>query len=231
MSFKILVVDDDIPLTKNIAQILKSADYTTFIAYTAEDGIDVARKRRPDLALLDVMVPAMGGWEMCRQIRKFSDMPIIFLTAMGNVENVVQGLEVGADDYIIKPFDPAEVLARIMALLRRTSTTTHNESIDYFNFLQGEMIIDISARRVLINGTEKELTNREFQLLVVLAQHVNKVVTTADLAKQAWHMDDQHGMDNVKPYIHYLRKKIEQDPAAPRWIHTIRGVGYRLQTE
>ena len=135
MAKKILVVDDDISLTKAIVQILTSADYIPLVAYTAEDGVALARGKKPDLALLDVMVPTMGGWEMCREIRRFSDMPIIFLTAMGDVENVVQGLEVGADDYIVKPFDPAEVLARIMALLRRTTTQTNNddfiENMDY----------------------------------------------------------------------------------------------------
>ncbi len=229
MSQKILIVDDDIPLTKSIVQILLDEDYIPLVAHTAEDGVEIARQKVPDLALLDVMVPTMGGWEMCRKIRQFSDMPIIFLTAMGNVENVVQGLEVGADDYIVKPFNPAELMARIMAHLRRTSSQI--STADSLVFQDGNLIIEIPSRQVNVEGKEIELTNREFQLLVVLAQNANKVVTTADLAKKAWQMNDQHGTDNVKPYIHYLRKKIEKDPAAPRWIHTIRGVGYRLQTE
>lgn len=229
MAYKILVVDDDIPLTKTIIHILTSADYIPLVAYTAEDGVALARSKKPDLALLDVMVPTMGGWEMCRQIRSFSDMPIIFLTAMGNVENVVQGLEVGADDYIVKPFDSAEVLARIMALLRRIPLP--NKANAYFNFGDGDLIIDVAAHQVFTYGEAKELTNREFQLLVVLAQNGGKVITTAELAEQAWQISDKQGMDNIKPYIHYLRKKIEPDPATPRWIHTIRGIGYRLVTE
>jgi DNA-binding response OmpR family regulator len=229
MAKKILVVDDDISLTKAIVQILTSADYIPLVAYTAEDGVALAQSKKPDLALLDVMVPTMGGWEMCREIRRFSDMPIIFLTAMGNVENVVQGLEVGADDYIVKPFDPAEVLARIMALLRRTTTQTNAD--DFFEFANGQLMIDMPAHQVTVNGEVKELTNREFDLLLVLAKNANKVVTTADLAMQAWQFEDEHAIHNVKPYIHYLRKKLEADPADPRWIHTIRGVGYRLVTE
>ena len=229
MSYKILVVDDDIPLTKTIVQILISADYIPLVAYTAEDGVNLAQSKKPDLALLDIMVPTMGGWEMCRQIRRFSDMPIIFLTAMGSVENVVQGLEVGADDYIIKPFDPAEVLARIMALLRRI--TPQANVADLFNFSNGDLIINKDAHQVIVHGVEKELTNREFELLIVLAKNEGKVVTSADLARQAWQIEDAQGIQNIKPYIHYLRKKIETDPAAPRWIHTIRGVGYRLVTE
>jgi DNA-binding response OmpR family regulator len=229
MLSKILIVDDDVSLTKTIETILKAANYKPLVAYTAEDGVALAKKEEPDLALLDVMVPTMGGWEMCRQMRQFSDMPIIFLTAMGNVENVVQGLEVGADDYIVKPFEPPEVLARIMAHLRRTSTQSAKE--DRFNFGHGGLVIDIPARQVLVDGKAKELTNREFQLLAVLAKNAGKVVTTADLATQAWQIKDRYGVDNIKPYIHYLRKKIEPDPAAPHWIQTIRGVGYRLQTE
>ena len=229
MSYKILVVDDDIPLTKTIGQILRSADYIRLVAHTAEDGVNLARAKKPDLALLDIMVPTMGGWEMCRQIRSFSPMPIIFLTAMGSVENVVQGLEVGADDYIVKPFDSAEVLARIMALLRRI--TPPAPTAELFNFGNGDLIIDITAHQVTVNGDEKELTNREFELLVVLAKNAGTVVTTANLALEAWQLDDDQAIQNVKPYIHYLRKKIEADPASPRWIHTIRGVGYRLHTE
>ncbi len=229
MSPKILVVDDDIPLTKSIIQILLAENYTPLAAHTAEDGVEIARQQNPDLALLDVMVPTMGGWEMCRRIRQFSDMPILFLTAMGNVENIVQGLEAGADDYMVKPFNSAELIARIMAHLRRTNAQSSSE--EFLNFQEGNLIIDIPSRQVKVSGQEIKLTNREFQLLVVLAQNANKVVTTADLAVQAWQMNDQHGIDNIKPYIHYLRKKIEKDPAAPQWIHTIRGVGYRLQTE
>ena len=229
MPYKILVVDDDVALTKTLIQILVSAGYIPLIAYTAEDGVDLARSKNPDLALLDVMVPTMGGWELCRQLRRFSDMPIIFLTAMGNVENVVQGLEAGADDYIVKPFEPTEVLARIMALLRRA--TPQNKAVEFFKFGGGDLLIDVAARQVTVCGEIKNLTKREFQLLMVLAQHAGKVVATADLARQAWLMEDQQAIENIKPYIHYLRKKIEDDPAAPRWIHTIRGVGYRLQTE
>lgn len=229
MTCKILVVDDDIPLTKTVVQILVSANYIPLVAHTAEDGVNLARSKKPDLALLDVMVPTMGGWEMCRQIRAFSQMPIIFLTAMGNVENVVKGLEVGADDYIVKPFNPPEVLARIMALLRRT--TSQSEPVEFFKFGEGDLIIDVASHQVTVEGTAKELTNREFQLLMVLAENAGKVVTNADLAAKAWQLKDKHGIDNVKPYIHYLRKKIEADPTTPRWIRTIRGVGYRLHTE
>lgn len=229
MTHSILIVDDDIPLSKTIESILQTAGYQTITAYTAEDGVSLARSQKPDLALLDVMIPAMGGWEMCRQIRAFTDMPVIFLTAMGSVENVVQGLETGADDYIVKPFDPAEVLARIMAHLRRAKPAARPD--DHFSFGAGDLEIDVRSYSVRAYGKEIALTNREFQLLQVLAANAGKVITSRDLARSAWNMDDASAIDNIKPYIHYMRKKIEADPASPRWIQTVRGVGYRLLTE
>ena len=229
MPHKILVVDDDIPLTKTIMRILLSADYIPIVAYTAEDGVALAKEKNPSLALLDVMVPTMGGWEMCRQIRRFSDMPIIFLTAMGNVENVVQGLEVGADDYIVKPFDQTEMLARIMALIRRINPGKKDQA--HYSFSNGNLLIDIPGHEVITYGKPVELTKREFALLIVLAANEGKVMTNAELAQQAWQLTDSHALENVKPYIHYLRKKIEKDSAAPRWIQTVRGVGYRLVTK
>lgn len=229
MTHSILIVDDDVPLSKTIESILQAAGYQTLTAYTAEDGVFLARRQKPDLALLDVMIPAMGGWEMCRQIRAFTDMPIIFLTAMSSVENVVQGLETGADDYIVKPFNSAEVLARIMAHLRRAKPSANPE--EHYIFGKGDLEIDVHSRSVQAYGTEITLTNREFQLLQVLAANAGKVITSPDLARSAWNMDDASAIDNIKPYIHYLRKKIEADPASPRWIQTVRGVGYRLLTE
>lgn len=226
MNRKILIVDDDTALAKTIEHILLKANYHTLVAYTAEDGLDLARTAVPHLALLDVMVPSMGGWELCRQIRRFTDIPIIFLTALGSVDNVVRGLEVGADDYIVKPFEQAEILARVMAHLRRSSG--QGKLTTYYNLGDGALIVDLAARTVLVAGESVELTPREFDLLAVLVERAGNVVKTADLAEQAWQMNDAGALDNVKPYIHYLRKKIEADPADPHWIKTVRGVGYRL---
>ncbi len=229
MTHTILIVDDDVPLSKTIASILQAAGYRTLLAHTAEDGVIQARLEEPDLALLDVMIPTLGGWEMCRQIRRFTDIPLIFLTAMGSVDNIVEGLETGADDYIVKPFDAAEVLARIMAHLRRLKPP--NKPEEAYRFSQGDLVIDPATHAVIANGKEVMLTNREYQLLHVLARHAGKVVTSSHLVQAAWDMEDAQAIDNLKPYIHYLRKKIEADPAAPRWIQTVRGVGYRLDTE
>lgn len=223
---KVLVVDDDIPLARTFGNLLQEAGYEPLLAYTAEDGLQLAQTEAPGLALLDVMVPSMGGWDLCRRIRLFSDMPIIFLTALGNVENVVKGLELGADDYLVKPVEPAEFIARVKVRLRRplpSQSASQPLSLD-----DGDLIVDLAAHEISVYKTPVMLTPREFELFAILIANINKVVTTADLAQQAWGMADEGGIGNVKPYIHYLRKKIEADPAAPRWIQTVRGVGYRF---
>ncbi|MCA9976470.1 MAG: response regulator transcription factor [Anaerolineales bacterium] len=225
MSGRILVVDDDVPLTKTIERTLGYAGYTVQVAYTAEDGLHQAFAEQPDLILLDIMVPSMGGWAFCRRVREVSSTPIIFLTALGNTENIVYGLEVGADDYMVKPFEEAELLARIKAHLRRMQSVPPASQL---TFGEGAVLIDLQARQVLVNGRSVELTPREFDLLLALTVQPGRVIPTADLVERAWGFTDKAAAENVKPYIHYLRKKIEIDPASPRWILTVRGVGYRF---
>ena len=227
---KILIIDDDTALTKALGSILARAGYDSIAAHTAEDGLSLALGDAPDLVLLDVMVPNMGGWEVCRRLRQASDVPVIFLTALGNVEDVVQGLEIGGDDYMVKPFEEVEVLARIKAHLRRAASATTTPS-DRFVFSNGDLVVDIPARIVTAYGKTVDLTPREFELLTMLVQNAGKVVTTHDLVRKAWGMTEQHATENIKPYIHYLRRKLEKDPTSPRWVTTVRGVGYRLTVE
>jgi DNA-binding response OmpR family regulator len=226
VSEKILVVDDDAALVKTLDTILTAAGFTSLLAHTAEDGLRLALSHQPALALLDVMVPGMGGWELCRRLREFSSLPIIFLTALSNVENVVHGLEMGADDYVVKPIDPAELIARVKAHLRRVQTAV--SSPPQLSLNNGELTIDLSSHHVSVQGREIDLTPREFELLAALVSNLDHVVPTTELVKQAWGMTDDSAIDNIKPYIYYLRQKIETDPAAPKWIQTIRGVGYRF---
>jgi DNA-binding response OmpR family regulator len=226
---KILVVDDDVALTKTIERILVDAGYSVILAHTAEDGLRLGLTQRPDLALLDIMVPNMGGWEVCQRLRGSSDIPIIFLTALGNVENVVRGLEMGADDYMVKPFKQPEILARIQAHLRRRQPASERQQKHQFG--DGALSIDLSAHVVKLEGREVELTPREFELLATLVDNAGRVIPTPDLVWKAWGLKDESALDNIKPYIHYLRKKIELDPASPRWIKTVRGVGYRFADE
>jgi DNA-binding response OmpR family regulator len=227
MSAKILVVEDEIPLAKAFARILTEADYRPSLAYTAEDGVHLALTDSFDLILLDVMIPNMGGLEACRRIRKTTDKPIVFLTAMGSVENVVAGLDMGADDYLVKPVEQAELLARIKAHLRRVQQASPPATS--LSFGQNELVIDFSKHIVTVKGVDAELTAREFDLLTVLALNAGQVITTADLTRQAWGIDDYSALEGTKTYIHYIRKKIEADPARPHWIQTVRGVGYRMK--
>lgn len=224
---KILVIDDDVALTKALAHLLTEAGYEPLIANTAEDGLSLALGSAPELLLLDVMVPNMGGWELCKRLRQTSDVPVIFLTALGNVENVVHGLELGGDDYMVKPFEEVEILARIKAHLRR-ATATGTSNPNRFVFSDGDLIVDLSAHLVSTYGNKVDLTPREFELMSMLVRHAGKVVTTQDLVQKAWGMTDDHATENIKPYIHYLRRKLEKDPTSPRWVKTVRGVGYRL---
>ncbi len=226
MQQTILVVDDDGPLANTIASLLNTAGFKVITAFTAEDGLRQMRQVQPQLAILDIMVPVQGGLELCRQIRTFSDVPIIFLTALSDVEHVVRGLEMGADDYIVKPFRPPELVARIKAHLRRAAGPAEEDTL--LKYGDNEIAIDLLARQVTLRGEEVDMTPREYDLLITLAQTPGRVRTTADLLREAWGVNETQAGDNIKPYIHYLRKKLEDDPASPRWILTVRGVGYRF---
>lgn len=226
MQTTILIVDDDIPLTKTLETLLSRHNYKPVVAHTAEDGVQLAQTANPQLILLDVMIPNMGGWEACRRIREKSDTPILFLTALSSTSDVVQGLELGADDYLAKPFEPEEFLARIKANLRRFRAAPLASQV--LSFRERSLVIDLPARQVMVRGNEVELTPREFDLLVVLARNANRVIPTIELIATAWGTNYGDSAENLKPYIHYLRRKIELDPTQPEWIKTVRGVGYRF---
>ena len=224
----ILVVEDDIPLSQTISQLLREATHWPLVAHTAEEGLTHAQEFEPDLVLMDVMVPNMGGWELCRQLRAFTAVPLIFLTALADTQDIVHGLQLGADDYITKPFNNAEFLARIEAHLRRHQQTHPTTKLMFGN---GEIQINLDSRRITIRDELVQFTPREYSLFSVLTQNAGKVLTTEELLSQAWGEEYADVKTNIKPYIHYLRKKVEEDPAAPRWIITIRGVGYRFTNE
>lgn len=224
MTQSLLIVEDDISLGTEIKRTLCDAGYTVFMAHTAETGFKQVLDHKPDLILLDVMVPVMGGWELCRQLRQHTKAPILFLTALNSPDNIVKGLQLGADDYIIKPFHEEILLARIAAHLRRQG----GHFADRLVFDNGALEIDLENVMVLIEGRPVDLTPREFELFSVLARHAGQVMRTADLLIEAWGAEYADATENIKPYIHYLRKKIEKDPTTPRWIKTVRGVGYRF---
>lgn len=225
MADKILVVDDDENTVWLISTILKRSNFEVIESFTPEDGLKQAYQKHPDLVLLDVMMPGMDGWEVCRRLRELSDVPIIFLTAKASIDDVVKGLDTGADDYLIKPFDKEELVARVRAHLRRVPI---QKDVDELTFDNGNLTINFLNREVRVRGKVVELTPKEFDLLSTLVRNVGRVLTRQELITQAWGPEYAEANESLKLYIHYLRKKIEADPAKPEYILTSRGVGYRF---
>ncbi len=225
MAEKILIVDDEEDTVKLIAMLLEKRGFETIEAFSAEDALRKAYRHQPDLALLDIMMPDMDGWEICKRIREMSDVPIIFLTARSDVKDVVRGLEMGADDYVTKPYDNDELVARVRAHLRRSPRPNMSEELV---FDEGEFRINFMNREVWVRNELKHLTPKEFNLLAVLVRNAGRVVTRTELVTQAWGEEYGDAIDSLKLYIHYLRQKVETNPQQPDYIVTSRGVGYRF---
>lgn len=224
---KILVVDDE----KSIAEILKfnlvKEGFEVYVAFDGQEAIDIVHKISPDLMLLDLMLPKMDGLEVCRTVRQTHDLPIIMLTAKDSEIDKVLGLELGADDYVTKPFSNRELIARVKANLRRKSKTPANEEEKEKSEIDlGGLIIHEDAYIVSKNGVEIELTHREFELLHYLAKHLNQVATRENLLSTVWGYDYFGDVRTVDVTVRRLREKIEDVPSHPTWLMTRRGVGY-----
>lgn len=225
MPEKILIIDDEEPTVQLIEMLLERRDFEVVKAYRADDGLRKAYRHQPDLVLLDIMMPDMSGWEVCKRLREMSDVPIIFLSARSEVRDVVRGLEMGADDYIIKPYDNDELVARVRAHLRRSPRP---QVTDEIVFGGGEVRINFMNREVYVRNELKHLTPKEFNLLGILVRSAGRVISRRDLVTQAWGEEYSDAIDSLKLYVHYLRQKVEVDPARPEYILTSRGVGYRF---
>ena len=225
MTDKVLLIDDEITTVQLIKLLLERRGFEVIDAYSAEEGLRKAYRFQPDLVLLDIMMPEMDGWEICKRLREMSDVPIIFLTARGDTRDVVKGLEIGADDYISKPFDNDELVARIKAHLRRAPKPNMAEELA---FNSGEFRINFMNREVRVRNELKHLTPKEFNLLGVLVRNAGRVVTRQELVTEAWGEEYGDAIDSLKLYIHYLRQKVERDAKHPDYILTSRGVGYRF---
>ncbi len=224
---KLLVVDDEEDLQQLLRAMLERRGYEVLSASGGLHAIRLLYHERPDLILLDVMMPGMDGWETLKRIREMSTVPVIMLTALGEVTHVVQGLQIGADDYISKPFDREELTARIEALLRRC-TQPLDQAEQTLSFDHGHLIIDPVSRRVVVHGEDVRLTPTEYRFLLYLAQNVGRVLTYENILANVWDMAYQGGDKNVKVYATYLRRKIEPDPQQPRYVCSERGVGYYM---
>jgi len=227
MARKILLVDDDDLLRRSLAFNLEQSGYQVYTASTAEDGLVQAQRVHPDLALLDISLPGMDGLDALKALKAQEEIPVIFLTARRRELDEVVGLELGADDYVTKPFDVDVLLARIKAVLRRFSSTA-GASISNEPLSLGDLSIDPAAHNVKCGGREIELTRREFDLLWELAIRAEKVVSTRDLLAQVWGAEFEGQPQVVYVHIRWLREKLEAYPDRPVRILTVRGVGYKL---
>lgn len=226
MNSKVLVIDDDPDVRLMLKAQLELMNHQVFAAADGREGLRKVFEARPDLVILDVTMPGMDGWEVCRRLRQLSNMPIIMLTARRNETDIVKGLELGADDYITKPFSGAELHARITALLRRSGDNGgHSISRESF-YADGHMSIDFDRRLVKVDGAKVDLTPTEFNLLTCLVHHKGRVLPHRYILKEVWGPEYTDQVDFVKLYIRYLRNKIEDDPSNPARILTEWGVGY-----
>ncbi len=225
MSRKVLVVDDEKLIVKGLRFSLEQDDMEVDCAYDGEEAIDMAKRKEYDIILLDVMLPKYDGFEVCRQIRDFSDVPIIMLTAKGEDMNKILGLEYGADDYITKPFNILEVKARMKAVMRRTGRKGGNPSTGK-ELVKGDLRIDCESRRVFSKDKELNLTAKEFDLLELLANNPNKVYSRESLLNIVWGYEYPGDARTVDVHIRRLREKIEVNPSDPKYVYTKWGVGY-----
>lgn len=227
MPEKILAIDDDPFLLQLIEKSLSKEGYQVISASSGPEGLRLLAEQKPHLVLLDIMLPRMDGWQVCNRIRKDSTVPIIMLTARGTQNDVVRGLQLGADDYLIKPFFPAELHARVSAVLRRASMPPASNKAP-LRFGSGDLVIDAIERQVMVRGEPVVLTRTEFDLLLYMARRPGRILTTEFIFENVWSYDAEANLESVKWYVWRLRKKIELDSSNPRYIITERGVGYRF---
>ena len=225
MAKKVLVVDDEKLIVKGIRFSLEQDGMEVTCAYDGEEALKLATENKFDMILLDIMLPKMGGFEVCQHIRDFSNVPIVMLTAKGDDMDKILGLEYGADDYITKPFNILEVKARIKAIMRRTSQSETKQ--DNSKLIEsGDLRLDCESRRLYVSGKEINLTAKEFDLLELLVLNPNKVYGRENLLNLVWGYEYPGDVRTVDVHVRRLREKIEPNPSEPKYVHTKWGVGY-----
>lgn len=225
---RILLVDDDPPSVKMTAFLLREEGYEVITADNGRTALEMVQRESPDLVILDVMLPHIDGLEVTRRVRQTMDVPIIMLSAKGETTDKVNGLEVGADDYLAKPFEPSELLARVKAVLRRSEIFAYEDVQSRVAI--GDLRLDPVGNKVLrSDGREIELTPIEFRLLHVLMRNAGRVLSHDYLLSNAWGYDYDGYSNQIAVYIRRLRTKIERDPANPAYLQTVRGVGYKFE--
>jgi two-component system KDP operon response regulator KdpE len=223
---RILVVDDDQNLVRLLTESLDAAGYQVRAAGNGRDGLKALYDGRPDLVVLDVMMPQMDGWATLERVRELSDVPVIMLTARDSEADRLRGFELGVDDYVTKPFSLAELNARVRALLARAARARADGTPP--PVVVGDLLIDFGARRVLKRGQPLTLTPTEYRLLALLAENAGRTLSHEQLLERVWGPEYVDEPGYVKRYVWYVRQKVEDDPAQPRYVETVRGFGYRL---
>lgn len=226
MSDLVLVIDDDQTLLDLLAEHLGKAGYRAVTAAGGVKGLQAFYEHHPDLVILDVMMPKMDGWVVCQRLREISDVPVILLTAKAEESDRLRGFRLGVDDYVVKPFSFAELVARVGAILTRSRRAT--PQAQPAPLVRGQVTIDLAQRRVSRAGQPVHLTPTEFRLLAALAEQPGRTLAPETLLIKVWGSEYGDDVENVKRYIHYLRQKLEHDPDHPRLILTERGFGYYL---
>ncbi|MBN1934767.1 MAG: response regulator transcription factor [Anaerolineae bacterium] len=225
MSIKILVIDDDPELAQLLLQSLQPKGFEAFSASNGQEGLRIAYELHPDLIVLDLMMPAMDGWNACRRLREIADIPILILTALSTEDALQRSFQLGADDFMTKPFSLKELELRVLALLRRAEAQKPLPLPAYDN---GKLLIDLAQRRVVKEGQEVNLTPTEFRLLCCLVRQAGKIVPHAHLIQTVWGGSQIGKMSSLNFYINRLRAKLEDDPDHPRYILSEWGVGYQF---
>lgn len=228
MAEKILLVDDEEPIIESIEFAMKQEGFDVVKAFDGQEALQKVQLEKPNLIVLDLMLPQLSGLEVCRTLRRErNETPIIMLTAKGEEIDRVIGLEVGADDYLVKPFSLRELTARIRALLRRSKVSPDDgnkpEVLQY-----EDLMMNLTEHKVKVRGKQVELSPKEFRILALLMSQPNKVFSREDLLEQVWGLDFYGDTKTVDVHIRWLREKIEQDPSNPKFVQTVRGFGYRL---
>ena len=229
MGNRVLVVDDEKLIVKGIKFNLEQENMIVDCAYDGEEALEYAKKTEYDVVLLDIMLPKLNGYEVCQQIREFSNMPIIMLTAKSDDMDKILGLEYGADDYITKPFNILEVKARIKAIMRRSSKKKADDEKKATTIVVDTLKLDLEGRRAFIEGREVNLTAKEFDVLELLIMNPNKVYSRENLLNIVWGPEYPGDVRTVDVHIRRLREKVESNPSEPKYVHTKWGVGYYFQ--
>jgi two-component system, OmpR family, response regulator RegX3 len=222
----ILLVEDEESIVSPLVEALRREGFDTAVSATASESLEEFERARPDLVLLDVMLPDGSGFEVCRELRARSRVPIIMLTARGEEADRVAGLELGADDYVVKPFSARELVARVRAVLRRVAEAGEQRAGGATEL--GDVRVDPARRSAVFRGEELELSRKEFDLLRLLVENAGSVVTRERLIDEVWDTNWFGSTKTLDVHVSGLRKKLDDDPSSPRYIHTVRGVGFRF---